>query len=72
MARPYSSPFVDGQPPLPNVTIHCSPYFVVYKAYLALTDKEAVLPAYMEYEEQLIRKIGEIMTGKVVPPLPKA
>ncbi|KAL1699943.1 hypothetical protein EV121DRAFT_283736 [Schizophyllum commune] len=72
VARPYDSPFVEGKPPLPLVTIHCSPYFVVYKAYLALTEKDAVLPPYMSTEEKLIRKIGEILTGKVIPPLPKA
>ncbi|KAL1751075.1 hypothetical protein FB107DRAFT_222704 [Schizophyllum commune] len=58
--------------PLPLVDLHCSPYFVVYKAYWALIEKNIVLPDYMRIEEQLIRKIGEIMTGKVVPPLPKA
>ncbi|KAI4522046.1 hypothetical protein K525DRAFT_361843 [Schizophyllum commune Loenen D] len=72
VARPYSSPFVVGQPPLPNVTIHCSPYFVVYKAYWAMIYKDAVLPPYMANEEQLIRDIGQILTGKVIPPLPKA
>ncbi|KAI5886887.1 uncharacterized protein SCHCODRAFT_02692726 [Schizophyllum commune H4-8] len=71
-AQPYKSPFKEGAPPLPLVTIHCSPYFVVYKAYQAMTKKGAVLPPYMSTEERLIRKIGEILTGKVVPPLPKA
>ncbi|KAI5830949.1 hypothetical protein K523DRAFT_415431 [Schizophyllum commune Tattone D] len=72
--KPHYAPFedADGNEILPLITTHCSPYFVAKKAYWALTDKKAVLPAYMATEEHLIREIGEIMTGKVVPPLPKA
>ncbi|KAL1739719.1 hypothetical protein HDZ31DRAFT_68651 [Schizophyllum fasciatum] len=65
----YRPPFVDedGNPELPLIDLHCSPYFIVSKTYWALTVKDAKLPDYVSNEERQIREIGEIMTGKTAP-----
>ncbi|KAL1703153.1 hypothetical protein EV121DRAFT_208539 [Schizophyllum commune] len=47
--------------PFPIVQLHCSPYFVVWKAYKTLRNSEVHAPAHLSKEEQLIRDIGEIM-----------
>ena len=60
----YECPSLDAtESHLPPVTMHCSPYFVVWKAYWAITTKGHRLPAWARQEEDLIIQIGEIMVG---------
>ncbi|KAL1742942.1 hypothetical protein HDZ31DRAFT_42095 [Schizophyllum fasciatum] len=62
----YVAPFTtpSGKSRLPLVSMHCSPYFVVSKAYWALTVKGAQMPFYVHAEERIVRKIGKILTRR--------
>ncbi|KAL1742949.1 hypothetical protein HDZ31DRAFT_42104, partial [Schizophyllum fasciatum] len=57
----YTAPFVkwDRTPSLPLVNLHCSPYFIVYGAYLALQHAKA--PSFFKRHVRLVKQIGELM-----------
>ncbi|TRM63458.1 hypothetical protein BD626DRAFT_385605, partial [Schizophyllum amplum] len=60
----YNPPFTTPttrKPQLPLTTLHCSPYFAVWKAYWAINQPDVVWPSYVEEEMALILQIGEIM-----------
>ncbi|KAL1715843.1 hypothetical protein EV715DRAFT_206626 [Schizophyllum commune] len=60
---PYDKPF-------PIIDLHCSPYFVVWKAYKTLQKRNISAPAHLRAEERLIREIGDLMWkyGLQIPP----
>lgn len=60
---PYDKPF-------PIIDLHCSPYFVVWKAYKTLQNRKISAPAHLRAEERLIREIGDLMWkyGLKIPP----
>ncbi|KAI5889343.1 uncharacterized protein SCHCODRAFT_02585602 [Schizophyllum commune H4-8] len=60
---PYDEPF-------PIIDLHCSPYFVVWKAYKTLQKEHVHAPAHLSQEEELVRQIGDLMWkyGLSIPP----
>ncbi|TRM63444.1 hypothetical protein BD626DRAFT_456798 [Schizophyllum amplum] len=64
----YTPPFVTPvtkKPQLPLMTLHCSPYFVVWKAYWALTRPGVTAPEYATAEVRTVMHIGQIMMGQL-------
>ncbi|TRM63461.1 hypothetical protein BD626DRAFT_568860 [Schizophyllum amplum] len=55
---PWTNP--DGTPSLPMAKLHCSPYFVTYKAYLALKQPGVRAPLYPR-EVDLVIMNGQLM-----------
>ncbi|TRM63456.1 hypothetical protein BD626DRAFT_389147, partial [Schizophyllum amplum] len=55
---PWTNP--DDTPALPKATLHCSPYFITYKAYLALKQPGVHAPLYPR-EVDLVIKNGKLM-----------
>lgn len=60
----YDPPFTTptGQAVLPVLTLHCCPYFVVWKAFKILSKPGAQVPEYALQEAKLVLKIGAMMT----------
>ncbi|KAI5886945.1 uncharacterized protein SCHCODRAFT_02590364 [Schizophyllum commune H4-8] len=47
--------------PLPTIDVHCNLYYVVWKAYKTLQDRNIHAHARYSVQERLVRQIGQIM-----------
>ncbi|KAL1742946.1 hypothetical protein HDZ31DRAFT_83784 [Schizophyllum fasciatum] len=60
----YEPPFLtpEGEPELPMVKLKCSPYFLAWKAFWALTkDAAEVAPRYLAAEVRQLKRVGGII-----------
>ncbi|TRM63417.1 hypothetical protein BD626DRAFT_568822 [Schizophyllum amplum] len=60
---PFMTPI--GEPVLPGFTLHCCPYFVVWKAYKTLSQPDVAVPDYAAAEAELVREIGDFMRAEL-------
>lgn len=70
--RTYRAPFTAGpnnnEEALPIIKMHCSPYFVVWQAYVALSKPGTQAPVYVQHEARVIKKIGHAMRRRMSAP----